>query len=262
MNILLIGCGSMGGALLKGWLNADLPYTFAVAAPNKNNLDAIDSKLKWYQSPVAVPQGKFDVFVIGVTPMFLENILRDYKNHITENSLVISMVAGKTIAIYKNIIPKTPVVRIMPNLPVSVQQGITICHTQDTLSKAHKSTVEALTSAVGKHAWLEEESLMNAATALAGCGPGFIFELTHTLAEVGKEIGLPRDVAETCARQMVIGSGAHLAANDTNPKDLSQRVAHKGSMTEAGLDVLRKDDALKNLLLKTLAASVTRGKSF
>lgn len=263
MRILLIGCGSMGGNLLKGWLSASLPHTFEVATPEWSSVEAISPGLKWYQDDSFVPKDHFDAFIFGVTPMVLGEVLEAYQDHMSNGALVISMAAGKQIKFYrKHLKPGIKLVRIMPNLPVSVLQGMTLMHTQDDLTDTQRELVESLTGAVGKGVWLDDESLMNAGTALSGCGPGFIFELTSALISIGHELGLPHDVASVCARQTILGAGAYLDQEKDTPKNLANRVAHKGSMTEAGLSVLRNEDALKKLFRKTLQASVKRGEEF
>lgn len=261
MKILLIGCGSMGGALLRGWLKKRLPYDFSVATPHEASLRAIDPDLPWYGNLEKIPQD-FDVVVLGVKPMILSDVLKSYESVFASKPLVVSMVAGRKLSTYYDVLsPETPLVRIMPNLAVADGEGMTFVCTQSSLSQEHQKGVNDLTQAVGKSVWVDE-SLMNAATALASCGPGFVFELVHQLAAIGGALGLPQEIAALSARQMVIGAGAHLKQTDLSPAQLALNVGHPGSMTEAGLEVLREQGALYELFYRALKASQSRGEGF
>ncbi len=133
---------------------------------------------------------------------------------------------------------------MMPNLPVAIGQGVTALYTSST-DAAVRDAAEALARPLGLAPWVEDEARFDAVTALAGCGPAFVFRFIDALAQAGVGLGLSPELAQQLALATVDGAGAMAIGADAPPAVLADRVASPGGSTREGLNVLDADDALQ-----------------
>jgi pyrroline-5-carboxylate reductase len=266
-SILLIGCGNMGFAMLKGWADSGLSATITVLDPHTNPLEKLNrpnssNNLHYVKLFKKLNQEKpFNIIVLAIKPQSFSEVKSELGALITPRTLVLSIMAGITSDKILNINDKIsfPVVRAMPNLPALVGQGITACFSPAAIDK---TVIEELLKPLGETLWLEDESQMDAVTALSGSGPGYLFYLAQALSESGAALGLPQPVAEKLARQTLIGTAGVLKDQAaTPPHILREQVTSKGGTTEAGLEVLmHPQTGLKPLMEKTLAAATQRSR--
>ena len=153
----------------------------------------------------------------------------------------------------------TAILRCMPNLPVRTGQGVSLFHPGKGISEQCRRDVAGTFGLLGLVEWLEDESLFDAATALSGCGPAFVYRFIDALGEAGAAVGLDPAMAARMAVATVAGAGLSAARSDQSPATMADAVASKGGMTRQGLDVLDQDGALKTLLEATLGAARDRG---
>lgn len=165
--------------------------------------------------------------------------------------LLISILAGVDIATLRARLPARGHLRAMPNLPVALGRGVTLLHGDP----AARGISDVLAAPLGLAEWIDDEGDFDAATALAGSGPGFLFRFIGALGEAGAALGLDRAQAERLALATVAGSAALAAGGDAPPVELARRVASKGGSTQAGYDVLDDADALTDLMTRTLTAA-------
>jgi pyrroline-5-carboxylate reductase len=148
----------------------------------------------------------------------------------------------------------------MPNTPGAIGQGITVLYADPGLASEDRRLAERLTSPLGQTLWLEDETLMDAVTAVSGSGPAYLFLMAEALAEAGRAQGLDAVTAERLARATVSGSGALLAADARPTAELRKEVTSPGGTTEAALRVLMAQDGLTDLMRRAIAAATARGK--
>ena len=214
--VLLVGCGHMGGALLKGWLQADLGLQFEVVTPKKESLDRVSRDLTWHKDVGGVPEGTWDVIVFAVVPGLLPEILPQYRRLIGPEGLVVSIAAGQKVSLFRRLLgQETHVVRAMPNLGVAVEEGITGLYTDAELPEEFRDLVADMFESVGLITWLKEEGQFNALTAFTGCAPGYLFQLINDLTSVAVDMGLDPSFASSAARQVLIGAGAYMKSTTT-----------------------------------------------
>jgi pyrroline-5-carboxylate reductase len=199
-----------------------------------------------------------DVVVFAVKPQVLETVLESYKKF--PNALFLTIAAGKPLAVYESILGNTRIIRAMPNLAAKVGEAATLLVAGKQAGPVDRTLAEKLFGVLGPTFWLEAESQMDAATALSGCGPGYFYLMAEVMAEAGVSLGLPEAMAQSLARQTLIGSAAFCKSEEATLKTLYQNVAVKGGMTEAAINVLQENDALKSLMLKALQAAVERAR--
>ena len=154
-------------------------------------------------------------------------------------SLLISILAGKTVANLAARLPARAIVRAMPNTPAAIGRGITGAYASAEVTPAQRETAQSLLSGVGAVEWVGAEHLIDAVTAISGSGPAYVFHLVEALAEAGAALGLPADLALRLARATVEGSGELLHRSpDTSAETLRKNVTSPGGTTQAALDVL------------------------
>jgi pyrroline-5-carboxylate reductase len=262
-SLVLVGAGKMGGAMLEGWLAVGLkPHAISVFDPHPGqdiqNLCgahhiALNPRLKDTPAP--------SVLVIAVKPQAFTAVTPLLDRLIEPQTLTLSIMAGKTLANIKDHIPVArAIVRAMPNLPASVRRGATVAIADKGVHAHQKAMADGLLKSVGIVEWLQDESLMDAATALSGSGPAYIFYLAECLAHAGISAGLPAALSEHLARATVIGSAHLLHKNDLPPAKLRQAVTSPGGTTAAALHVLMQDGGLDHIMREAVLAAKQRSE--
>jgi pyrroline-5-carboxylate reductase len=244
LRLWLVGCGNMGGAMLRRWIDSG-----TLAPDNAFVVNRADREL-----PPGVRQARAfpdepspDFVLIGVKPQQLGAIPA-----LPGGAGIVSILAGVETRTLAARFPGRAIVRAMPNLPVALGKGVVALH------GARSSAIDGLMAPLGLVEWIADEALFDLVTALAGSGPGFVYRFIDALAAAGAALGLPADQAQRLALATIEGSALLAAQSDQSPAALADRVASKGGSTREGLDVLDRQGALETLLRETLAASARR----
>lgn len=254
--IWLVGCGAMGGAMLRRWVASGVdPERITVLDPGT---PALPDGVRLGRAE-DLYEGEFaeaETLVLAVKPQQLAAVA-DGPLAAAMPRLLVSILAGVEARSLAARWQAGAIVRAMPNLPVVIGQGVTALHSASTDADA-RAAAEALARPLGHVEWIADETLFDAVTALSGCGPGFVYRFIDAVAAAGTALGLPGDQALRLAVATVAGSGALAAGADVPPSVLADRVASPGGSTREGLNVLDRDGALARLLADTLAASARR----
>jgi pyrroline-5-carboxylate reductase len=258
--IVLAGAGKMGGAMLSGWLAQGLnPKHVAVIEPHPSDeisgLVARGIQL----NPLPKEIGAFATLVIALKPQMFREAGPKLKSFVGSSTLVVSIMAGTTIASLKEICGGS-VVRAMPNTPAAIGRGITVAVAAKNVSAEQRAVANALLRATGSVEWVDNETLMDAVTAVSGSGPAYIFLLAEELARAGVEAGLPQELATKLARETVAGSGELLYRSELPSATLRQNVTSPGGTTAAALEVLMGPNGMQSLLTRAVAAATRRSK--
>jgi pyrroline-5-carboxylate reductase len=147
----------------------------------------------------------------------------------------------------------------MPNTPAAIRQGMTVLSANHAVTASQRDQCQTLMAAVGDVAWLADERLMNAVTAISGSGPAYVFLLIECLTEAAVRVGLEKDLARQLAEKTVAGAGAYALSSDQESDELRRRVTSPGGTTEAALEVLMGTEALPALLVQAVQAATERG---
>jgi pyrroline-5-carboxylate reductase len=259
--LFLIGAGKMGGALLDGWLRLGLdPARVAVIEPKPSPHIAALARRGLRLNPDVRTLGEVAAVVIAVKPQSAAEALSAIAPLIGRSTIVVSIMAGRTLqSLAAALKGATALIRAMPNLPASIGRGITVAVPLH-VSAAQRELAHRLLSATGSVAWVENETLLDAVTAVSGSGPAYVFLLAEALAQAGVSAGLPKDLAETLARQTIAGAGALLDGTKLDAAALRENVTSPGGTTAAALDVLMGTDGLVPLMKKAVAAATARSR--
>ncbi|QCN98814.1 pyrroline-5-carboxylate reductase (plasmid) [Azospirillum argentinense] len=257
--ILLLGAGRMGGAMLRGWLAQGVPASAISVADPRPAPDLVELFARTGVRLNPADSAPVDTLVVAVKPQMVESAATGVQAMLAPHTLVLSIMAGKTLADLRRLFPAAgSVVRAMPNLPAAVGRGATVAVAEAGCPADRKARAASLLTAVGSLEWLADEALVDAATALSGSGPAYVFYLVECLTRAGVEVGLPADVSERLARATVEGAGALMGATGQPAAELRAGVTSPGGTTAAGLSKLMADDHLQSLLNATLRAAAQR----
>ena len=257
MKIAIIGCGNMGLTFARSFLSYDLVTREDLLLVEKNddhikfletqNLGKIttniDSKLKDYE-----------VIILAVKPQDFNTIAGPLERVLNSNHLVFSIMAGISIDKIEKSLKHKTVVRAMPNTPAQIGMGITAYVAGKAVKMDHIRKVEKMLSTTGREIMVEEESMLDAVTALSGSGPAYFYYIVKHMIEAGKAMGLDESISSLLVKQTMFGS-YHLMNNaNKNLDELIAAVKSKGGTTEAALDKFEEAEIGKNLILALKAA--------
>ncbi len=261
--LLLVGAGKMGGAMLEQWLRRGLPAAETVVLDPLLD-DARRTGLEKAGATVignaAEADGRhYKCLVLAVKPQSMDEALAAVAPLAGPNSAIVSIAAGvRLAALEAGFPPRQPIVRAMPNTPAQIGKGVTVAVANAHVTERQRTEIDALLAAVGKVAWVGDEGLIDAVTAVSGSGPAYVFLLAECLEEAARRAGLPADLATLLARETVAGAGALLGASPVSPDVLRRNVTSPGGTTAAALSVLMAEDGLQALMARAVDAAKRR----
>ncbi len=258
--VLLLGAGRMGGALLEGWLKSGLTTTPPIVLDPSPQDDIRRAAKNGRIQLNPGPDKPVTVAVVAVKPQIIEAALAGLRAYLAPDTIVLSIAAGISRARLTALLGARPIVRAMPNTPAAVGKGMTVCSGAGVAARA-RDICTRLLNTVGDVAWIDDESLMDAVTAVSGSGPAYFFLLVECLAAAGEAQGLSRPLALQLARQTLIGAAALLETGKEDAARLRAGVTSPGGTTEAAMQILMDKDGLKSLLADAVAAATARGKA-
>ncbi len=252
-----IGCGNMGGALIAATAKSLQKGEIAVCDLDSAKVAKLEQELGVVGVSLETLVTKSDFVVLGVKPQALEKTLAPVASILTarKDVTVVTMAAGVSIAGLRNMMRgKLPVIRIMPNTPATVGEGMILYTMQDVSQERHEAFRKYFDKA-GKFDQIDE-SKIDAASALSGCGPAFVYAFAEALADGGVECGVPRDAAALYAAQTLKGA-AEMLLTFGHPADLKDAVCSPGGTTIAGVHAL-ENSAFRGAVMSAVTAAYQR----
>lgn len=265
--ILLVGAGQMGTALYEGWKKS-WDYDVLLIDPNKEDELNVYSSLDKLLMNISSLQKAYipDYVVFAVKPQILRDVAPLYKKFSADKSLFISIVAGVSTKTMKDCLgTEAFCVRVMPNLPATVQYGLAGIYSPDQLSQSQRLSILELFHAVGEAFWVSTEDQVDQITALSGSGPAYVFRLMEAMMAAGRNHGFSKEQASVIAYQTFRGA-IHLLEMGGMADELEEtvvnwrkRVTSPGGTTEAGLKVFEEEN-IDQLFDKVVSAAYMRAK--
>lgn len=261
MRIGFIGAGKMGGAIIKGLIASNFISNGHILASeiNEQNAKKVASELG-----IAVVTDnnilveKSDIVVICTKPFIMEEVLNGIQSSANNKKLFISIAAGVTTEKMENILGDVPVVRVMPNTPAFLGEGMSVLAKGKFASKEQILLAQKMFDQVGKTAIIKED-LMDAATGISGSGPAFMYLVIEALAKGGIELGLDEDIALELASQTAIGAAKMVMETGKSPEQLRVEVTTPGGCTEVGLNVMN-DKNVSGIFNEVVKATARKAK--
>lgn len=254
MRSLMIGCGNMGSSLLQRWTDLDAAQ-FTVVDPVS---DFTHPKVRRFKTADDLGDEKFDLLIVAVKPQLIDAIIPEYLDHLEKSGTVLSIAAGYSSARLQTLTDERPVIRIMPNMPASVGKGMSGLFATSGVVEDHLAHVKALMEATGDVVQVDNEDYLDRVTAVAGSGPGYVFEIARAYAEAATELGFDADTAKRLVLGTLSGAIEMALATGDDLDALRNSVTSKAGTTEAGLNALNGDGGLTDRFRATTQAAYDR----
>ncbi|MBY6241216.1 pyrroline-5-carboxylate reductase [Methylosinus sp. Sm6] len=261
-SVTLVGAGKMGAALLHGWAAQGLSGEgVAIIEPQASQEIAALAAARGFRlnPPMRAPA---EALVLAIKPQMLDAVAPAIAADAGPDTLVLSILAGKRVADLAARLPNAKmIVRAMPNTPAAIGRGVSGAFVGPFVDAGRRALAAALLAAAGEVEWVESEALLDAVTAVSGCGPAYVFYFVECLTRAGVEAGLPDDVAARLARATVAGAGELLRRSaDASPATLRENVTSPGGATAAALATLMAADGLAPIVSRAVAAARRRAE--
>lgn len=261
-----IGCGKMASAIIGGVIASKFIDAEDITAAEVSSEKA-GGKSKLLGIKVIVDNKALvkssDIIFIATTPNYAEDVLNEIKDYVTQDKLIVSICAGVTTRFIESILPQNSrVVRVMPNTPALVLEGMSGVAGGKNASEKDVKFVVDLLSNIGKAIEVPENQI-DIVTAISGSGPAFYYKVINEIARAGEKLGMEYEKALTLSIQTAIGSAKMLLASDKSAEDLIASVATKGGCTRVGVDYMDEVDTADmfyNLIDKTTQKANALGK--
>lgn len=255
--LAIIGGGVMGEAILKRLVELGIASakTVTVAEPLQARREYLSPhyQITCTASNLEAVQGA-DTIVLAVKPQTLEQVFADLRGRLKPQQLVISIIAGATLTSLTRGLGHETVIRVMPNTPAQIGQGMSVWTTAPGVTDEQQRTARQVLSALGDEVYVSEERYLDMATAVSGSGPAYVFLVLEALADAGVHIGLSREMAERLALQTILGSALYAKESGKHPAILRNMVTSPGGTTTEAL-LQMEDGALRSIFIRAVEAA-------
>ena len=258
-----IGCGHMASAIIKGIINSGFV--------NKNNVFASEITEEFANKKHAelgieiftdnkIIAKKADLIVLATKPNSVKDVLEEINGELTENKLIVSIAAGVSTKTIESILDKEiPVIRVMPNAPAMVLEGMSGIVRGRFAKDNDVEFVKELLSKIGKCLVLDEDKI-DVLTAISGSGPAFFYKTINEIARAGEKLGLDYEKALLLSIQTAIGSAKLMMESDLTPEGLIEGIATKGGCTQVGVDFMESVNT-KEIFYETIKKTAEKAKA-
>jgi pyrroline-5-carboxylate reductase len=266
-DIGFIGGGNMAGSLIGGLINAGYAAAdITVSDPDEKRLQTLKNDFKVKVSVDNIAILNCEIIILSVKPQLLKTVCQQLaqskaRRDKINTALFISIAAGvKSTDINRWLNDKQAIVRCMPNTPALLQCGATGLFANEFVTNSQKQQAEKIMQAVGITIWVDNESQLNAVTAVSGSGPAYFFLMMEAMVRAGEKLGLTADVAQKLVLQTALGAARMASESDVSPAELRQRVTSKGGTTEQAI-LSFQSAGYQQIVLNALAAANNRSIS-
>lgn len=263
VTLAFIGSGNMGEAMIHGLLKQRMvqPDQIIAADPHVARGEELCAR---YGVRVTTSNAEAaheaDILVLSVKPQVLERVFPDVRDGARSCSLVLSIVAGAPIRLLADGIGNPSVVRVMPNTPARIGQGISVWTATDHVPDEQREQARLLLSALGKEIYVDDEDYLDMATALSGTGPAYVFLFMEAMIDAGVHMGFSRAVAQELVTQTMRGSVEYAAQSGDHPAELRNQVTSPGGTSAEALYQLEKG-GLRTVISRAIWAAYQRSVS-
>lgn len=262
-----IGSGKMAGAIIKGLIKSEFANSENIVATQLEP-ETLSQKSKELGVKIILDNAELvefsDIVFIAVKPNQVLDVLSGISEYISPDKLVVSIAAGITTEKLENNLPiGTRVVRVMPNTPALLGEGMSGIVAGKNAAEEDVKYIEELFSTIGKTIVVDKEPQMDIVTAISGSGPAFFYKVMNDIARAGEKLGLDYEKALLLSTQTALGSAKMALNREISMEDLISNVATKGGCTRVGVDVMENIDTAKifsDVISKTTEKASQLGK--
>jgi pyrroline-5-carboxylate reductase len=258
--IAFVGAGVMAESMIAGLLKGALvPADHVVAShPREDRRQRLEERfgIATTESNRDAAHGA-DLVLLTIKPQVLQAVMRQLSGTLSQQQVVVSVIAGAPIDVLVSGLGHQSVVRVMPNTPAQVGQGMSVWSTTPGVTDTQRLRVQAVLRALGEDLWVEEEKYVDMATALSGTGPTYVFLMMEALIDAGVHMGFPRRIAEQIVLQTVSGSVAFARDSGKHMAELRNMVTSPGGTSAEAIYQMEKG-GLRTVLSRAVYAAYQR----
>jgi pyrroline-5-carboxylate reductase len=200
-----------------------------------------------------------DVVVLAIKPQELGKVMVELKGLLKPSQLVLSIVSGAKIDTLTSGLKHSSIVRVMPNLPAQICEGVSVWTATTNVTVQQKKWAISILGVMGKEIFVDDEAYIDMATAVSGSGPAYVFLVMESLVDAAVHIGLPHDVAEDLVLQTILGSGHFVLLSGKRPAELRKMVTSRGGTTIEAMLCL-KEGGFSDLIKQAVSAAYNKAR--
>lgn len=260
MKVVIVGYGNMGKTYANSFISSrfikpeDIYVLVKKAFINSNDFGIPNDN--FFNVPNSIIN-EFDIIILAVKPQDFSSLAITIKEFINREQIIFSVMAGVTIASIQNQLNCTKVVRSMPNIPTQIGKGMTVFSASNAVDRKELFIIQNLINTTGKSIYVENEKLIDAATAISGSGPAYVFYFMNAMINAATELGFSQSEAELLVNQTFMGSVDLQNSSSLSNQDWIKKVASKGGTTEQALKVFQ-ENTIENSIIKAVKAANDR----
>jgi pyrroline-5-carboxylate reductase len=244
MDVLIIGGGNMGKTFAQSFLNAKVFKKENIHILDKDPTK-IDLLARFQLGKIYGQAGDFikdiELIILAVKPQDTSDLYQQIKPYLTDDQLVLSIMAGVTIAKIQSELNVKKVVRAMPNLPAQIGVGMTVYTASAEVPEKSLKAIDQYLNTMGKAIHVEDEDMLNAATAISGSGPAYVFYFMDAMIQAAIKMGFSATEANIMAEETFMGAGYLYKRSNLTCQQWIEKVASRGGTTEAAIEVFEKE---------------------
>jgi pyrroline-5-carboxylate reductase len=258
MKVAIIGFGNMGKTYANSFISSRFIKTADIYAFVKETKEISTSEVLPAENFISKPTdvlNDFDIIILSVKPQDFKAVAQQIKPFLKESQLILSVMAGVTLETISKELNCSKIVRSMPNIPTQIGQGMTVFTASASVDRKELFIIQNLINTTGKSVYVEDENLINAATAISGSGPAYVFYFMQSMIDAAVQLGFNESEAELLVNQTFRGSvSIQNSANLSNTAWI-KKVASKGGTTESALTVFENNTLDKTIIEGIKAAN-------
>jgi pyrroline-5-carboxylate reductase len=260
MKVMIMGFGNMGKTYANSFISSRFIKSDDIHVLVRNtNAMQLDTTIP-KENFTAIPTNaisEYDILILAVKPQDFKNLAETIRPFVNENQLVLSVMAGVTIATIQEELNCQKIVRSMPNIPTQIGMGMTVFSASSVVDRKELFIIQNLINTTGKSVYVEDEKLLNAATAISGSGPAYVFYFMNAMIKAAVELGFNESEAELLVNQTFMGSVAIQNSYSLSNEEWIAKVASKGGTTESALKVFNQN-TLTSTIIEAIHAANAR----
>lgn len=258
MKVVIIGFGNMGKTYANSFISSRFIKQSDIYALVKETKEIQTNELLPAENFISEPTATlsdFDIIILSVKPQDFKTVASEIKPFLKETQLIFSVMAGVTLDTISADLNCSKIVRSMPNIPTQIGQGMTVFTASSSVDRKELFIIQNLINTTGKSVYVEDENLINAATAISGSGPAYVFYFMQSMIDAAVQLGFNESEAELLVNQTFRGSVSIQNSANLSNTEWIKRVASKGGTTESALTVFKKNTLSNTIVDGILAAN-------
>jgi pyrroline-5-carboxylate reductase len=258
MKIMIMGFGNMGKTYANSFISSRFIKPEDIKVLVRDSTSVSNENGIPETNFIAIPNEKiseFDIIILAVKPQDFEKLAQTIKPFLKESQILFSVMAGVTIASIEKQLGCSKIVRSMPNIPTQIGKGMTVFSASSSVDRKELFIIQNLINTTGKSIYVENEKLINAATAISGSGPAYVFFFMNAIIKAAEDLGFSQSEAELLVNQTFMGSVDLQNSSSISNEEWMKKVASKGGTTEQALNVFEKNTIEKSIIEAVKAAN-------